>query len=147
MFIHFILNSYEIGANHTSRFFPETIWAAFGCSGWRFRCTLTPFFLASDRKRSFSLTRLIKSSRHFDGDTCSTRTLIRLAIIRPRTRLFTITPNACGFTLKTRPVLPWYALCGIPLKENSQFKNRSFHITSQKHSVFLRKLMSWKIYY
>ena len=30
------------------------------------------------------------------------------------TRLFTMTPTAWGVTLKMRPVLPWYALNGIP---------------------------------
>ena len=45
---------------------------------------------------------------------CSTRTEIRFARIFPRTLLFTTTPTACLVTLKTRPVFPWKALCGIP---------------------------------
>lgn len=43
---------------------------------FRLRHTLIPFFLASTIFFSFTFTRLIKSSRHFDGFTCSIRIFI-----------------------------------------------------------------------
>ena len=47
-----------------------------------FKCTLVPFSFASFLAAAFSLTRLKKSSRQLECLTCSTRTLIRLGMIR-----------------------------------------------------------------
>lgn len=110
----YAMNSYGIGANAigTGGFLITT--PRRGCFGWRFNDTHLPLSLASFNFRSFSLTRRKKSSRHFEWSTCSMRTLIRFGRIFPRTRLLTIIPTACGVTLYTRPVFPWYALYGIP---------------------------------
>merc|ERR1719361_1649825 len=48
---------------------------------------------------SFLVTRFKKSRRQLECLTCSIRTLIFLGRMRPLTRLFTMTPTACGVTL------------------------------------------------
>ena len=93
----------------SSSFLYGTSNALFGGLDCRLRQTRVPAALASFLLISLSFTLFRKSSRDLDGFTCSTRTLIRLAMILPFTLLFTITPSPHLVTLNTRPVRPWYA--------------------------------------
>lgn len=81
-YIHAI-NSYGRGWRSTTGWCEvRTRWAGRGPTGSRLRLYCFPPAFASFRFSSFSFTRLRNSRRHLLGRTCSTRTLMRLGMMR-----------------------------------------------------------------
>ena len=70
-----------------------------GCAGCRLSAARAPPARAAFLSSSFRATRALRSSRHFEGITCSTRTLRCLLMMRPLTCLATRTPTARLVTL------------------------------------------------